>query len=77
MAAVIHQCDPVIYGFCSLGRCAVHFVIDYGVNLNPVFVVDLYEKNRQCISIDSGEFWFGENEMYNMQKPEVPKERIV
>lgn len=75
--AVLHQCNPPIHGYSvKWGECFIRFIIDYGVDTNPVFVIDVFE-DRRCISIDSNEFYFGENGMYDLQKPDVPKERQI
>jgi hypothetical protein len=75
--ATILQCNPPVHGYSVyFGECFVKFVIDYGPDVNPIFVIDIFE-NRQCRSIDSNEFYFGENGTYDLQKPEVPTERQI
>lgn len=72
----ILQINPPIHAHCPKGECFLRFIIDYGFDINPVFVVDLFD-TRQCLNVDSNEIWFGENGMYDLQKPEIPKERQI
>ena len=73
---MILQLTPPIHVMTPLGEAFARLVIDYGPDLNSVWVVDLFS-NRNCVHIDSAEIRFGPNEMYALQAPEAFTERNI
>lgn len=72
----ILQLNPPINVYTPLGEGFARLVIDYGPDLNTIWVVDLFE-SRRCVHVDSHEIYFGENPMWNLQKPKQPDHRTV
>lgn len=72
----ILQLNPPIHVMTPLGEAFARLVIDYGPDLNSVWVVDLFS-TRACVHIDSAEIRFGPNEMYDLQAPEPFTERNI
>ncbi len=58
------------------GEAFARLVIDYGPDVNPVFVVDLFS-DRSCLCVDALEIRFGGNAMYDLQDPEPFTERNI
>jgi hypothetical protein len=73
---MILQLNPPIHVMTPLGEAFAKLVIDYGPDVNPIFVCDIF-KDRACVSIDSAEIRFGGNPMYNLQDPEPFNEREI
>lgn len=76
MMIAILQLNPPIHVMTPLGEAFARLIIDYGPDLNSVWVVDLFS-NRACVHIDSAEIRFGENSMYDLQAPEPFTERNI
>lgn len=53
MSAAILQLSPPIHVMTPLGEAFARLVIDYGPDLNSVWVVDLF-KNRACVANGNG-----------------------
>lgn len=68
----ILQLNPPIHVLTPLGDGYARLLIDYGPDINSVWVVDLFE-NRKCIHVDSSEIRFGENAMWDLKRPEIPR----
>lgn len=64
---MILQLNPPIHVMTPLGEAFARLVIDYGPDLNSVWVVDLFS-TRACVHIDSAEIRFGPNEMYALPR---------
>jgi len=62
--------------FTPKGEGFARLVIDYGPDINTIWVVDLFS-TRECIHVDSHEIYFGANPMWNLQEPNIPSERTV
>jgi hypothetical protein len=68
----ILQLNPPIYVITPKGEALARLVIDYGTDINTIWVVDLMD-SRKCIHVDSDEIRFGENLMWNLKQPEIPR----
>ena len=68
----ILQLNPPIHVLTPLGDGFARLLIDYGPDINSIWVVDLFE-NRKCIHVDSSEIRFGENGMWDLKRPEIPR----
>jgi hypothetical protein len=75
MSATIIQLNPPIHVVTPMGEAFARLVVDYGPDLNSVWVCDIFE-TRRCIHIDSEEIRFGGNAMYDLQHPEIPERSI-
>jgi len=72
----ILQLNPPINVFTPKGEGFARLVIDYGPDLNTIWVVDIFD-TRECIHVDSHEIHFGANATWNLKEPEVPADRTV
>lgn len=72
----ILQLNPPINVFTPKGEGFARLVIDYGPDINTIWVVDLFS-TRECIHVDSHEIYFGANPMWNLQEPSPSSERTV
>lgn len=68
----ILQLNPPIEVLTPKGDAFARLVIDYGPDINTIWVVDLI-KTRECIHVDSSEIRFGENLMWDLKRPEMPR----
>lgn len=73
---MILQLNPPIHVYTPLGEGFARLIIDYGPDINSLWVVDLFD-DRSCVHIDSAEIRFGENPTLNLQKPESFTERNI
>ncbi len=73
---MIIQLNPAIHVMTPLGEAFARLIIDYGPDVNTVWVCDIF-KNRACVHVDSAEIRFGPNEMYDLQAPEPFAERKI
>lgn len=73
---MILQLNPPMHVMTPKGEAFARLVIDYGPDVNPVFVVDLFS-DRGCLCVDAAEIRFGPNAMYDLQEPEPFKERNI
>lgn len=71
MTAIL-QLNPPLHVVTPKGEGWARLVIDYGIDHNPVFVVDLFE-GRSCLCVDSNDIYFGLNLMYGLTQPPVPE----
>lgn len=71
----ILQLNPPMHVVCPLGEGFARLIIDYGPDLNSVWVVDLFS-DRSCIHVDSDEIRFGGNAMYQLDHPDIPGRSI-
>lgn len=72
---MILQLNPPIHVVCPAGEGFARLIIDYGPDLNSVWVIDLFE-TRRCIHVDSEEIRFGGNAMYQLEHPKIPERSI-
>jgi len=70
------QIDPPLSVLTPLGEGWALFLIDYGVHLNSVWVVSLWESG-QVFHVDSAEIKIAGNPMYDIKEPEEYTERKV
>jgi len=70
------QLNPPMHVMTPKGEAFARLVIDYGPDVNPVFVVDLFS-DRGCFCVDAAEIRFGPNAMYDLQEPEPFTERNI
>jgi hypothetical protein len=68
----IHQCDPPLYVNTPLGEGHCLFLIDYGISINSVWVVHLFESSK-IVHVDSSEIRVFGNPMYSIPDPEKPQ----
>jgi len=73
---VILQLNPALHVMTPKGEAFARLVIDYGPDVNPVFVCDLFH-DRSCINVDSNEIRFGGNAMYDLQDPAPFEVRMI
>ena len=73
---MILQLNPPIHVYTPLGEAFARLILDYGPDLNSVWVCDIFS-NRACVHVDSAEIRFGENEMYDLQRPELFNDRNI
>lgn len=73
---MILQLNPPIHVMTPLGEAFARLIIDYGPDVNPVFVCDRFD-NRNCVCVDANEIRFGGNAMYDLQDPEPFTERNI
>ena len=66
---MILQVNPPISVMTPLGEGECLFLIDYGPQLNSVWLVTLWE-NGDVIHVDSSEIRVAGNPMYNVAEPE-------
>lgn len=72
----ILQLNPPISVFTPKGEGFARLIIDYGPDINTIWIVDLFS-TRECLHVDSHEIYFGENPMWNLKTPNMPKDRTV
>lgn len=72
----ILQLNPPIHVMTPLGEGFARLIMDYGPDINSLWVVDLF-KDRSCIHVDSCEIRFGLNPTWDLQSPEPFEERHV
>lgn len=70
----IERILPEIYVTCPLGQGDALFLIDYGPNINSVWVVHLHESGK-VVHVDSSEIRIMGNPMYGIADPEEPVKR--
>ena len=68
LMADIKQLDPPIYVLTPKGEGDTLFLIDYGVNINTVWVVHLHE-DGQVLHFDSSDIRIMGNLMYGIENP--------
>ena len=73
---LILQLNPPWHVMTPLGEAFAKAIIDYGPDVNPVLMCDIF-KDRACVNIDTAEIRFGGNPMYDLQDPEPFTERQV
>ena len=71
MTAAIHQITPPIYVNTPKGEGDALFLLDYGVNINTVWVVHIHEDST-VIHVDSSDVRIMGNLMYGLHHPERP-----
>jgi hypothetical protein len=69
---MIHQLAPPLYVTTPLGEGHCLFLIDYGPQINTVWVVHLFDDGR-LVHVDSSEVRVFGNAMYAIPHPEEPK----
>ena len=69
------QLNPPIHVVTPLGEGFARLIVDYGVDLNTIWVVDLFD-TRCCLHVDSEEIRFGGNAMYDLHHPKIPERSI-
>lgn len=72
----ILQLNPPLHVITPLGEGFAKLVIDYGPDLNTIWVVDIFS-DRSCVHVDSCEIKFGANPMWNLKEPEPFEKRNV
>ena len=70
----ILQLNPPIHVLTPKGDAFAKLVIDYGPDINTIWVVDLFD-SRKCIHVDSSEIRFGENLMWGLKRPDIPRKK--
>jgi hypothetical protein len=70
------QLNPPVHVITPLGEGFAKLVIDYGPDLNTIWVVDIFS-DRSCVHVDSCEIKFGANPMWNLKEPEPFEKRNV
>jgi len=72
LMTAIHQLSPPIYVNTPKGEGDTLFLIDYGVNINTVWVVHLHESG-EVLHFDSSDVRIMGNLMYGIGHPAPPK----
>lgn len=72
----IHQCEPPIWVLTPKGEGFTHFLFDYGIHLNSIWVVALFDTG-EVIHFDSAEIRVMGNEMLNIPHPQPITERQI
>ena len=72
LMTAIHQLSPPIHVNTPKGEGDTLFLIDYGVNINTVWVVHLHESS-EVLHFDSSDVRIMGNLMYGLGHPEPPK----
>ena len=70
----ILQCSPPVWVNTPKGEGFTHFLFDYGIDHNSVWVVALFDTG-EVIHVDSSEIRVMGNEMLNIPHPKPIKER--
>lgn len=70
------QLNPPIWVLTPKGEGFAIIIIDYGVHLNSVWVVHLFETG-EVLHVDSSEIKVCGNEMYDIDQPTPFKERNI
>jgi hypothetical protein len=70
------QLSPPLWVATPMGEGFALLVIDYGPQLNSVWVVQHF-KDGQILHVDSAEVRVMGNEMYDIPDPEVPVKRCI
>ena len=73
---MIIQTNPPIWVMTPLGEGFAHFIIDYGVHLNSMWKVALFETG-EVINVDDAEIRVMGNEALNIPMPKPFKERNI
>lgn len=72
----IHQCNPIIWVLTPKGEGHAMFLIDYGPNINTIWVVHLFE-DGSIIHVDSAEIKICGNEMWDIPQPKPFTDRNI
>ena len=72
---MIKRISPEIYVATPAGEGHAMFLIDYGPMINTVWIVHLF-KDGSVIHVDSPEIRVMGNQMYGIEDPVLPVERM-
>lgn len=70
----MYEPSPPWFGVCPKGECRVRLVIDYGPDLNCVYVCQI-TATGESLNVDQAEFRHGGNDMWAIPHPPDKIER--
>ena len=75
MASIL-QLDPPYYVTTPLGEGHAVLLLDYGPNINTVWIVHIFEDGK-IVHVDSSEVRMMGNPMYGIGHPEKPSRSMM